>query len=221
MTAMTQALLYPYGIGGGGASIGPSGAPGAGVQGISAPASGFGFSPGTVGSAIGGALGRGAAGALTGSMFGPIGLAAGVLGNLIGYGVGSNMGGAFGTPGFAGQTDPADASLGVSLGGFGTPDFGGQSDPADASIGAPPGGDDGGDGGGDDGGDGGFFRGGLVSPGSLVGPNPQGPDDGYGALDRGEFVLSAGAVSKLGKKNVVKINAGKFDRKKMIAALAK
>ena len=60
------------------------------------------------------------------------------------------------------------------------------------------GGASGGDGG-SSGGDGGSWaNGGMVTKDRLSGPNPAGPDDGYGALDDGEFVLTAEAVKKMG-----------------------
>jgi hypothetical protein len=39
-----------------------------------------------------------------------------------------------------------------------------------------------------------YNKGGVVR--SLVGPNPPGPDDGYGGLDRGEVVIAAGPAKK-------------------------
>lgn len=68
------------------------------------------------------------------------------------------------------------------------------------------GGDGGGDGGG---GDGGWFRGGFVTKSRLKGKNPKGPDDGYGALDHGEFVINANAMNHLSDEMVdllVKLN---------------
>lgn len=47
--------------------------------------------------------------------------------------------------------------------------------------------------------DGNFFnKGGHVTRDRLAGPNPPGPDDGYAALDAGEFVIKASDVKKLG-----------------------
>jgi hypothetical protein len=45
---------------------------------------------------------------------------------------------------------------------------------------------------------GGYAKGGHVTRGRLIGPNPPGPDDGYAALDHGEFVIKASDVKKLG-----------------------
>jgi hypothetical protein len=46
--------------------------------------------------------------------------------------------------------------------------------------------------------DAGWSDGGMVNPGMLSGPNPPGPDDGYGALDHGEGVLTAKAMGPQG-----------------------
>jgi hypothetical protein len=35
----------------------------------------------------------------------------------------------------------------------------------------------------------GFAVGGVVTPGALIGPKPNNPDDGYGSLQDGEFVV--------------------------------
>ena len=45
---------------------------------------------------------------------------------------------------------------------------------------------------------GGFAKGGHVTRDRLIGPDPHGPDDGYAALDAGEFVIKASDVKKLG-----------------------
>ena len=62
-----------------------------------------------------------------------------------------------------------------------------------------------------------YFRGGEVI--GLLGPNPPGPDDGYGSLDRGEFVIKASAAKRIGKDALEALNAGRFDLKKVRAAL--
>lgn len=53
-------------------------------------------------------------------------------------------------------------------------------------------------GGGDRGTRGGMATGGKVTKGHLRGPDPKGPDDGYVALDVGEFVITKEATKKLG-----------------------
>jgi hypothetical protein len=74
-------------------------------------------------------------------------------------------------------------------------------------------------GGGGDGGDGGggYAMGGMVN--TLLGPNPPGPDDGAGFLDRGEYVIKKSAVNKYGKGLLDMINEGKVSAKKMKSLL--
>ncbi|MEY4707487.1 MAG: hypothetical protein RJB58_1210 [Pseudomonadota bacterium] len=55
-----------------------------------------------------------------------------------------------------------------------------------------------------------YKRGGTV--GGLRGPDPQGPDDGYAALDRGEYVVRSSQAKKH-KGTLAKINAGKYGNK--------
>ena len=105
--------------------------------------------------------------------------------------------------------DPADGSFGGSFGDEG-PGPGPGPGPSDGS---PAGGADSGAGGGD------WAKGGMVTKERLMGMDPPGPDDGYGALDTGEFVLTASAVKKLGPGNVAKLNAGKFDKKTLMKVL--
>ena len=93
----------------------------------------------------------------------------------------------------------------------------------DASGGGDAGGDDGGDGntGGGPGtgaeGDAAFAKGGMVR--SLLGPDPMGPDDGMGYLDKGEYVIKKSAVNKYGKGLLDMINEGKVPAKKMKSLL--
>jgi len=91
------------------------------------------------------------------------------------------------------------------------------------------GGGDGGDGGtGGDGntgggpgtgadGDAAFAKGGMVR--SLLGPDPQGPDDGMGYLDKGEYVVKKSSVDKYGRGLLDMINEGKVSAKKMKSLL--
>jgi hypothetical protein len=87
---------------------------------------------------------------------------------------------------------------------------------------------DGGDAGGSDGntgggpgtgadGDAAFAKGGMVN--SLLGPDPQGPDDGMGYLDKGEYVIKKSSVNKYGKGLLDMINEGKVPAKKMKSLL--
>jgi hypothetical protein len=74
-------------------------------------------------------------------------------------------------------------------------------------------------GGGNDGVGGGFggiySRGGYVNKKHLKGPNPMGPDDGYGGLDDGEFVINAKSVGKYGIELMNAINNGKISKGKL------
>ena len=56
----------------------------------------------------------------------------------------------------------------------------------------------------------GLARGGKVNRNHLTGPDPEGPDDGYGALQNGEYVIKKAAVRKYGEGMLGKINSGKF-----------
>ncbi len=58
---------------------------------------------------------------------------------------------------------------------------------------------------GDDSG-GAWAKGGPVTKGLLMGPDPKGPDDGMGFLDDGEYVIKKSAVKKLGRGLLDKLN---------------
>ena len=66
-------------------------------------------------------------------------------------------------------------------------------------------------------GDGGYAMGGMVN--TLLGPNPAGPDDGAGFLDRGEYVIKKSSVNKYGRGLLDMINEGKVPAKKMKSLL--
>ena len=87
--------------------------------------------------------------------------------------------------GFGGS--PAGAGGGFG-GGVGTGEFGGS--PESAS-------------------DLGYAHGGMVTPDRLMGRAPA-PDDGYGALQGGEYVITKAAVEKYGKRMMDAINNGTF-----------
>ena len=67
----------------------------------------------------------------------------------------------------------------------------------------------------DAGGDGGYAQGGHVSMQHLLGPDPEGPDDGYAALKDGEFVINDKAVKKYGIELMNAINSGKISKGKL------
>jgi len=96
----------------------------------------------------------------------------------------------------------------VDLSGGGTGD-GGDAGGSDGNTGGGPG--TGADG------DAAFAKGGMVN--SLLGPDPQGPDDGIGYLDKGEYVIKKSSVNKYGKGLLDMINEGKVPAKKMKSLL--
>jgi hypothetical protein len=100
-------------------------------------------------------------------------------------------GGVLDQPGMGGGAgDAAD-------GGFG---FGGDGS-AGASVSGTPG----------------WAKGGLVD--RVAGPNPAGPDDGYGKLKVGEYVIKKSSVNKYGKGLLDMLNDGKIPAKKMKSLL--
>lgn len=60
-----------------------------------------------------------------------------------------------------------------------------------------------------------YAQGGHVAMQHLLGPNPEGPDDGYGALKDGEFVINDKAVKKYGIELMQAINSGKISKGKL------
>lgn len=76
---------------------------------------------------------------------------------------------------------------------------------------------DGGFGGGGEGNGSNFYMGGNVR--SLLSPNPPGPDDGYGSLQRGEYVIKKSAVDKYGEGLLGMINNGKVSARKLKSLL--
>lgn len=91
----------------------------------------------------------------------------------------------------------ADVSMGSAAGNGG--DNG-------AETGGGMSGSDGNGGGfGGDSGDG-YAKGGKVTKKRLSGPNPKGPDDGYAALDEGEFVINAKSAKRIGHDKLAKMN---------------
>jgi len=66
---------------------------------------------------------------------------------------------------------------------------------------------------------GGYAQGGHVSMQHLQGPNPMGPDDGYGALKMGEYVINDKAVKKYGIELMDAINSGKISKGKLLGLL--
>jgi hypothetical protein len=83
--------------------------------------------------------------------------------------------------------------------GMGSPggSFGGVQSPGEAGRGAN------------------YAKGGHVSMQHLLGPNPDGPDDGYAALKDGEYVINDKAVKKYGIELMEAINSGKISKGKL------
>ena len=114
-----------------------------------------------------------------------------------GYGVAD----AVGMSGFGDVAAGYGAADGVGASGFG--DAGGFG-------GGDVGGFGGGDAGGFGGGDGGYAKGGKVTMrGLLIDETLPGPDDGYGALQAGEYVIKKSTTKKLGDKKLQALNEGK------------
>ena len=80
-------------------------------------------------------------------------------------------------------------------------------------------GDSSGFGGGTDSGSDGWAKGGKVTKNRLKGPDPKGPDEGYGALLGGEFVIKKSSVKKYGEGLLSMINDGKIPAKKLKSLL--
>jgi hypothetical protein len=105
----------------------------------------------------------------------------------------------------ANDIDAISASEGISAGG-GSSDYGGGTTGA------------GNEGGGIGAGEG-LAQGGKVTKSHLKGPDPKGPDEGYGALLSGEYVIKKSAVNKYGTGLLDMINNGKIPAKKMKSLL--
>jgi hypothetical protein len=73
--------------------------------------------------------------------------------------------------------------------------------------------------GGAESGDVGFAMGGMVTRDRLIGMNPNGADDGYGALDAGEYVIRKSAVDKYGEEILSLLNDRKISKKKLQSLL--
>ena len=107
----------------------------------------------------------------------------------------------------ANDIDAISASEGISTGGGG-----GDGGYSGGTTGA------GNDGGGIGAGEG-LAQGGKVTKRHLKGPDPKGPDEGYGALLGGEYVIKKSAVKKYGQGLLDMINDGKIPAKKMKSLL--
>jgi hypothetical protein len=107
---------------------------------------------------------------------------------------GMNTDGGFTNSSTTGDENGGYGGIGGDDGSDGGDAGGGGSEAGGNSDGGASGGDGANGGGGDNGG--GWAQGGPVTANRLSGPNPAGPDDGYGALDAGEFVIRAPEVAR-------------------------
>ena len=125
-----------------------------------------------------------------------------VSGNF-GIGYGGDPAGGYGGDGYSGNFgigyggDPAGGYGGAE--GFGGGLGWGGAGNAGYGFGGLGGGDGWSDGGG-------WANGGVVTADRLHGPDPAGPDDGYGALKSGEFVLTAEAARVIGYDKLAELN---------------
>ena len=107
----------------------------------------------------------------------------------------------------AALTGKFDIGSSVSLGGTGDGGggYGSGSEPGGSGTGA--------------GGYGPQYRGGLITPRDVKGPNPPGPDDGHASLDIGEYVIRKSAVKKYGSNIFEQINAGRIPAQRLKSLL--
>lgn len=110
----------------------------------------------------------------------------------------------------AALTGKVDLGSSVSLGNQG---YGGGSDAPGANADGYGGGDAGFGGGSQA-----FAKGGKVNMAPQMN-NPPGPDDGYAALDNGEYVIRKSAVKKYGSNIFEQINAGKIPAQRLKSLL--
>ena len=121
----------------------------------------------------------------------------GNVGNAVTSGLASGLA-AIGLGGMTGGMTDVGFKGGADFGATG--DFGGATAGDFAGIGSSP-----------------YAEGGSVR--SLMSPNPPGPDDGYGSLQRGEYVIKKSAVDKYGEGLLGMINNGKVSARKLKSLL--
>ena len=134
--------------------------------------------------------------------------------------LGGSYGGGF-TSYESGVGNPGESYAGgytSSESGVGNPgESGGGPTSSESGVGNP--GESGGGYGASGDGDSGYAKGGKVTKSRLKGPDPKGPDEGYGALLSGEYVIKKSAVKKYGQGLLDMINDGKIPAKKMKSLL--
>jgi hypothetical protein len=127
-------------------------------------------------------------------------------------------GGSESSAGLAGQAAANAAISGMSLSDSIAIGIGVASTIGGEGVGGVTSGNGEGEGGGD-GGISGFANGGMVTMGRLMGANPMGQDDGYGALQSGEYVIKKNAVDKYGENFLGLLNSGKLTKKQINSLL--
>lgn len=133
--------------------------------------------------------------------------------------LGGSYGGGF-TSSDTGVGNPGESGGGPtsSESGVGNPgESGGGPTSSESGVGNP--GESGGGYGASGDGDSGWAKGGKVTKDRLKGPDPKGPDEGYGALLSGEYVIKKSAVKKYGQGLLDMINDGKIPAKKLKSLL--
>lgn len=129
-----------------------------------------------------------------------------------GIGAPPSGGAAYDISGGGSDGEGPGAGPGSGAQGEASSDSGASAGSDSGSEGGGPGGGGGADGGGPGGGSGGegdgggFSSGGLVTRNRLSGPDPDGPDDGYAALNAGEGVLTAKAMKYYGPAFLARLN---------------
>ena len=127
----------------------------------------------------------------------------------IGVGAAPSDGGAPPSGGGAPAPAPSPIGVGAAPSDGGAPPSGGGGGGGRGASNSNPG-DPGRGGGGAH-----LAKGGYVSMQHLLGPNPDGPDDGYAALKDGEYVINDKAVKKYGIELMNAINSGKISKGKL------
>ena len=157
---------------------------------------------------VGSQQGINAMDALSDAYSGGYGGGYGTEGGVSGIGVGSSDG----INSMDSSSDSYSGGYGDS-GGYSGGDSGSDSGSSSGSDGSSSGSD-----GGSSGGDG-YAMGGMVTRDRLIGMNPNGADDGYGALDAGEYVIRKSAVDKYGEEILSLLNDRKISKKKLQSLL--
>ena len=121
--------------------------------------------------------------------------------------------------GYSSSDSGSDSSSSSSSDGSSSSGDGSSSSGDGSSSGGDSGSSSGSDSGSSSGSDGGYAKGGKVTRAKLKGRNPKGKDDGYAALDAGEYVIQKSAVDKYGDEIFSLLNDRKISKKKLQSLL--